>query len=102
MDFKTLLKKEFIIYDGGMGTMLQKRGLKMGDNPNVLNITHPQTIVDVHREYVNAGSDIICANTFSANRHKLEGTGYGVKEIVSSAIDGIACAQEIIQTFRAD
>ena len=48
MNFKELLKKEFIIYDGGMGTMLQKRGLKMGDNPNVLSITHPQTIVDVN------------------------------------------------------
>lgn len=101
MDFKSLLKKEFIIYDGGMGTMLQKRGLKMGDNPNVLNITHPQTIVDVHREYVNAGSDIICANTFSANRHKLEGTGYGVKEIVSSAIDCCKKAVEGTDTLIA-
>lgn len=101
MDFKTLLKKDFVLYDGGMGTMLQNRGLKMGDNPNILNITNPDVIVDVHREYVEAGSDIICTNTFSANRHKLNGTGYTVKEIVSSAIDCCKKAVEKTDTLIA-
>lgn len=45
MDFKTLLQKDFIIYDGGMGTMLQDRGLEMGHNPNVLNITDRKSVV---------------------------------------------------------
>lgn len=101
MDFKTLLKKDFVLYDGGMGTMLQNRGLKMGDNPNILNITNPDVIVDVHREYVEAGSDIICTNTFSANRHKLNGTGYTVKKIVSSAIDCCKKAVEKTDTLIA-
>lgn len=94
MDFKTLLQKDFIIYDGGMGTMLQERGLEMGHNPNVLNITNPETIVEVHREYVNAGSDIICSNTFSTNRYKLEDTGYGVKEVVKAALD---CTEKAVE-----
>lgn len=94
MDFKTLLQKDFIIYDGGMGTMLQDRGLEMGHNPNVLNITNPETIVEVHREYVNAGSDIICSNTFSTNKYKLEDTGYGVKEVVKAALD---CTEKAVE-----
>ena len=94
MDFKTLLQKDFIIYDGGMGTMLQDRGLEMGHNPNVLNITNPETIVEVHREYVNAGSDIICSNTFSTNRYKLEDTGYGVKKVVKAALD---CTEKAVE-----
>lgn len=86
MTFKELLKKDFIIYDGGMGTMLQGI-IGMGENPNVLNITNPDAIVDVHKQYVNAGSDIICTNTFSANRYKVEEIGYSVKELVASAVD---------------
>lgn len=87
MNFKSLLKKDFIIYDGGFGTMLQSRGLEMGHNPNILNVTNPEIVTEIHREYVNAGSDIICSNTFSANRYKLEDSGYSVKEIVSAAVN---------------
>lgn len=59
MDFKTLLKKEFISLDGAMGTMLQARGLKMGETPEVLNIANPQMLTEIHKEYINAGADII-------------------------------------------
>ncbi len=101
MTFKELLKKDFIIYDGGMGTILQDKGLKTGENPNVLNIKSPNIIVDVHREYVNAGSDIICTNTFSTNRYKVEETGYSVKELVSSAIECCKKAVEGTDTLIA-
>lgn len=59
MDFRTLLKtKEFVILDGAMGTMLQAKGLEMGGTPEALNIDKPDWLVDIHRQYINAGSDI--------------------------------------------
>ena len=59
MDFKTLQKKKYILLDGAMGTMLQKRGLKIGGIPEELNITNPDIVEDVHRLYIQAGSDIV-------------------------------------------
>ena len=57
MDFRTLLKtKEFVILDGAMGTMLQAKGLEMGGTPEALNIDKPDWLVDIHRQYINAGS----------------------------------------------
>lgn len=94
MTFNELLKKEHIIYDGGMGTMLQSKGLELGHNPSVLSITSPEVITEIHREYVLAGSDIICTNTFSANRFKLEGTGCGVGEAVRASV---ACCREAVR-----
>lgn len=75
--------------DGAMGTMLQAAGLKLGERPEALCLTSPEVVENVHRLYVESGSDIIYANTFGANAHKLAGTGYGVKEIITAAV-GIA------------
>ena len=50
-----------------MGTMLQKRGLPAGKLPETLNVENPDMILDIHKEYVNAGADIITSNTFGAN-----------------------------------
>lgn len=86
MDFKKLLEKNFIVLDGAMGTMLQKRGLKTGEIPELLNITHPEILRDIHRGYVEAGSDIIYANTFGANGYKLENCGYTVEEIIREGV----------------
>ena len=87
MDFRTLLKtKEFVILDGAMGTMLQAKGLEMGGTPEALNIDKPDWLVDIHRQYINAGSDIVYANTFGANRHKLEKCGYTVQQAIPAAI----------------
>jgi 5-methyltetrahydrofolate--homocysteine methyltransferase len=84
--FKDLLKNDYIILDGGMGTMLQKSGLKVGGIPEVLNIENPQVVIDIHRQYAEAGAEIISANTFGANSYKLKGCGYSTEEIISSAI----------------
>ncbi|MGN0513171.1 MAG: homocysteine S-methyltransferase family protein [Lachnospiraceae bacterium] len=84
--FKDLLKKEFVILDGGMGTMLQKAGMAMGETPELLGITAPDLIIDIHRQYINAGSDIVYANTFGANRYKLEHCNKSVEEIVTAAV----------------
>lgn len=81
-----LLKKDFIFLDGAMGTMLQASGLKLGERPEVLCITEPETIIDIHKQYINAGSDIVYANTFGGNAHKLEGTGHSVDEVITAAV----------------
>lgn len=86
MDFKQLLEKEFVILDGAMGTMLQARGLKMGETPEVLNIEKPEMLTEIHREYIEAGADIVYANTFGANRYKLKKSGYSVGEIIKAGI----------------
>lgn len=87
MDFKTLLKeKKYILLDGAMGTMLQKRGLKLGGIPEELNMTNPQLVEEIHKLYINAGADIIYTNTFGANGYKLSHSEYSVEELVSKGV----------------
>ena len=57
-DFRELLKRDYVILDGAMGTMLQAAGMKMGETPEMLNITHPELLVSIHEQYLNAGSDV--------------------------------------------
>ena len=84
---------EYIFYDGAMGTMLQKSGLKPGQRPDILNMTAPYAVENVHRMYVEAGSDIVCTNTFGANADALRGTGYSPADIITAAVSiaGNAC-----------
>lgn len=72
-----------------MGTMLQKRGMKPGTIPELLNITDPDLVQSVHRDYARAGSDIVYANTFGANPDKLAGTGYSLEDIIQAAIRNV-------------
>ena len=81
--------KRFVIYDGAMGTMLQKYSLKPGERPDILSITAPDAVESVHRMYVEAGSDIVCANTFGANADTLSRTGYSPEAIITASV-GIA------------
>ena len=58
--FRELLKtRDYIIFDGAMGTMLQAAGMKMGETPEVLNITRPELLVSIAEQYYNAGSDVV-------------------------------------------
>ena len=75
-----------LILDGAMGTVLQQRGLPPGGQPELLNLTDPGLLKDVYRSYVEAGSQVVYANTFGANGLKLARTGHSVEEIVSAAI----------------
>lgn len=84
MVFSELLKKDFVILDGAMGTMLQKSGMETGEIPELLGITNPDLIIDIHKAYINAGAQVIYANTFGANRHKLN--GHSVDEVIGAAI----------------
>lgn len=101
MDVKELLKKGYIVLDGAMGTMLQKKGMKMGVVPETLGITKPDWIIDIHKQYIEAGSDIVYANTFGANRYKLKGTGYSTEEIIKKAIENGRKACEGSKSFVA-
>lgn len=69
-----------------MGSVLQQRGLPPGGIPELLNLTDPELLISIHREYIDAGSEIIYANTFGANGKKLRGSGHSVEEIISAAI----------------
>ena len=75
-----------IFLDGAMGTVLQQRGLPAGGQPELLNLTRPELLEEIHREYIQAGSRIIYANTFGANARKLAPTGHGVEEVVTQAV----------------
>ncbi|MBQ8144878.1 MAG: homocysteine S-methyltransferase family protein, partial [Butyricicoccus sp.] len=81
-----------------MGTMLQAAGLKMGVAPESMNLTAPEVVIDIHRQYIAAGSDIVYTNTFGANRHKLARTEYSVAEIVRA---GVACARKAVDGTNA-
>ena len=83
-----------ILLDGGMGTMLQTAGLKLGAKPEELNITDPALIEGIHAKYAAAGSRIINANTFGASAHKLAGSAYTLEEIIAAGITNCkrACA----------
>ena len=100
--FRKLLKeKEFILLDGGMGTMLQASGMKTGEIPEPLNITEPQLITNIHKKYIEAGSDIIYACTFGANGYKLKGSGCTVEQVVSAAIANAKAAASGTDTLVA-
>lgn len=86
--------RDFLLLDGGMGTMLQKAKAPMGKIPEALNVTHPEYVKAVHEQYINAGSDVIYANTFSANHYKLAHSRFSPDELISA---GIQIAKEAAQ-----
>ena len=83
-----------ILLDGGMGTMLQAAGLKLGARPEELNITAPALIEGIHGQYAAAGSRIVNANTFGASAHKLAGSAYTLEQVITAGIENCkrACA----------
>ncbi len=90
--YNLLENRSFIFFDGGMGTMLQSSGVETGHIPELLNITNPEAVMDIHRKYSESGSDIVSANTFGANRLKLEGCGYTVEEVITAGINNARIA----------
>lgn len=83
MKFIERLGREWLFFDGGMGSILQERGLAAGELPETWNITHPDEIQSIHRAYLDAGSDIINTNTFGANALKFPDN---LREIVEAAV----------------
>ncbi len=84
MGILELLKSRILILDGGFGTYLQKEGLKPGESTESWNITHPVVVQSVHKKYFDAGSNIVCANTFGANSLKYKSGE--LEEIIKAAV----------------
>ncbi len=82
MTFKEKFGNSILFFDGAMGTMLQQNGLKSGDLPENMNFTHPQVIIDIHKQYLKAGCNVITTNTFGANSLKFN----NVPEIIKQAV----------------
>ena len=81
-----LNKDTFLILDGGMGTMLQAMGLPLGGIPELWNLEAPEKITAIHKQYVDAGSDVVYTNTFGCNRLKMARTGKSVQELIAAAV----------------
>ena len=84
MNFKELLGKQMLFFDGATGTQLQARGLQPGELPESWNFTHPDIVEAVHRSYLDVGSNIVKSNTFGANPLKLAGSGLDCKETIEA------------------
>ncbi len=81
-----------LLFDGAMGTMLQRRGLALGAVPEALNLTAPEEVKAIHMEYLDAGADAIFANTFGANRFKAEKAGMLLSDIVRAGVENARAA----------
>ena len=79
-------KESFVLLDGAMGTMLQQKGLKPGEQPELIALTHPEWLKDIHGAYVAAGTRIVYTDTFGANREKLGPTGRTPEEVIPAAV----------------
>ncbi len=91
MTIREKLQTDFLFLDGGMGSMLQAAGLPAGELPERWNLTHPETIIDIHKAYYEAGADIACANTFGANALKFPADGeFSLRAVIEGAV---RCAQ---------
>ena len=88
------LGKELLYFDGGMGTLLQERGLQPGELPETWNLLHAEEIREIHRKYIEAGSDIVLTNTFGANALKFHDDAYSLEEIVNAAVGHVKAAAE--------
>lgn len=84
MNFKEYLQNNIVYLDGGMGTLLQANGLQPGELPELWNLTHPEIITKIHTDYFNAGSNVVCTNTFGANTLKFDEAQ--LDQIVKAAI----------------
>lgn len=85
MNILEYLKDNILYLDGGMGTLLQKQGLTPGELPEWWNISHPSIIKTIHRDYYNAGSNVVSTNTFGANVLKF--SNEDLETIIKSAVD---------------
>ena len=92
MTFTEYLRHNIIFLDGGMGTLLQKQGLSVGELPERWNITHPEIITGIHKDYLDAGSNVVTTNTFGANALKF--SEEELESIIKAAIDNAKTARK--------
>lgn len=92
MNFREYLKENIVYLDGGMGTLLQSQGLKPGEHPEHWNLSHPEVVTAIHKSYFDAGSNVVCANTFGANVLKF--SECELEAIVRAAVENAKTARE--------
>lgn len=97
-DIRNLLGKKLLFFDGAMGTMLQRHGMAAGEIPEMLNLTKGDMIESIHREYLEAGADIITTNTFGANPLKLK-TDTSLDIIIAAAIGN---AKKAVMDYQSE
>lgn len=91
---------DMMFFDGGLGSLFQSRGLlHTGGLPELLCITVPEKITEIHADYIKAGANFITANTFGANRFKLASCGYTVEEVIKSAV---SCVKKAIDKSKRE
>ncbi|MCI8835486.1 MAG: dihydropteroate synthase [Ruminococcus sp.] len=83
------LGKKLLFFDGGMGTLLQAKGLKPGELPETWNVDHAGDIIGIHQAYIEAGSDLVLTNTFGANALKFCRDDYPLEKVVQSAVSHV-------------
>ena len=86
MSIRERLGRELLFFDGGMGTLLQERGLEPGELPEVWNLKHPEEVEEIHRRYFEAGSDIVLTNTFGANACKFHDDNWSLEKVICAAV----------------
>ncbi|MDR1928226.1 MAG: homocysteine S-methyltransferase family protein [Oscillospiraceae bacterium] len=94
-DLAALTKSAPLFFDGGTGTVLQAQGLTAGERPELWNLCHPERIVRLHRDYLEAGAQLIKTNTFGANRLKFpKGGSVSLEDVITAALDHAKLARK--------
>ena len=93
MKFREYLKNNIVYLDGGMGTLLQAKGLKPGEHPEHWNLSHPEAITEIHKAYYDAGSNVVSTNTFGANSLKFDAEE--LEQIVKAAFENANKARDL-------
>ena len=92
MNFSQFLNQSIVCFDGGMGTLLQRQGLTPGEHPERWNLSHPEVITQIHRDYFDAGSHVVTTNTFGANLLKFDACE--LQQIICAAVANAKNAKE--------
>ena len=92
MNFKEFLQNNIVYLDGGMGTLLQSAGLGAGEKPELWNISNADVITKIHKDYFDAGSNVVSTNTFGANILKFDSVQ--LEEIIKAAVANAKAARD--------
>ncbi|SHF06577.1 homocysteine S-methyltransferase family protein [Clostridium fallax] len=101
MALREYIKNNILVFDGAMGTMLQKSGLKLGENPEQFNFIHEEELIKIHKKYIESGAKVITTNTFGANELKLKDKSISVEEAIEQGINLAKKAREDKECFIA-
>eukprot|EP01059_Diplonema_ambulator_P036373 TRINITY_DN9033_c0_g1_i2.p1 TRINITY_DN9033_c0_g1~~TRINITY_DN9033_c0_g1_i2.p1 ORF type:complete len:152 (+),score=18.52 TRINITY_DN9033_c0_g1_i2:49-504(+) len=100
-----LAERDFVVIDGGTGTEIEKEAGLAAMNVDGwscwCNVTHPEVVVKVHRKYLEAGADIIIANTYATNPNVMLGAGFTPEQQRLSTITGVELAKQAVREYKA-